>query len=29
MEWNDLREEVGINHGNYGKPLGLTPDSPP
>jgi formate dehydrogenase iron-sulfur subunit len=27
LEWNDLREEVGINHGVYDNPLDLTPDS--
>jgi formate dehydrogenase iron-sulfur subunit len=27
LEWNDLREEVGINHGIYDNPLDLTPDS--
>jgi formate dehydrogenase iron-sulfur subunit len=27
LEWNDLREEVGINHGSYDNPLDLTPDS--
>ena len=26
MEWNDLREEVGINDGVYDNPLDLTPD---
>jgi formate dehydrogenase iron-sulfur subunit len=27
LEWNDLREEVGFNHGVYDNPLDLTPDS--
>jgi formate dehydrogenase iron-sulfur subunit len=27
LEWNDLREEVGINHGVYDNPLDLTPES--
>ena len=27
LEWNDLREEVGINHGVYDNPLDLTPNS--
>src|SRR5215510_5522117 len=27
LEWNDLREEVGINHGVYDNPLDLTPSS--
>jgi formate dehydrogenase iron-sulfur subunit len=27
LEWNDLREEVGINHGIYDNPLDLTPES--
>jgi formate dehydrogenase iron-sulfur subunit len=27
LEWNDLREEVGVNHGVYDNPLDLTPDS--
>ena len=27
VSWNDLREEVGINHGIYDNPLDLTPDS--
>jgi formate dehydrogenase iron-sulfur subunit len=27
MEWNDLREPVGFNHGSYQNPMDLTPDS--
>jgi formate dehydrogenase iron-sulfur subunit len=27
LEWNDLREEVGFNHGVYDNPLDLTPAS--
>ena len=27
LEWNDLREEVGINTGTYNNPLDLTPNS--
>jgi formate dehydrogenase iron-sulfur subunit len=27
LEWNDLREEIGVNHGVYDNPLDLTPDS--
>jgi len=27
LEWNDLREEVGVNHGIYDNPLDLTPAS--
>lgn len=27
LEWNDLRQEVGINHGTYDNPLDLTPTS--
>jgi formate dehydrogenase iron-sulfur subunit len=27
LEWNDLREEVSVNHGIYDNPLDLTPDS--
>jgi formate dehydrogenase iron-sulfur subunit len=27
LEWNDLREEVGVNHGVYDNPLDLTPAS--
>ncbi len=27
MEWNDLREEIGINHGSLNNPLDLTPAS--
>jgi formate dehydrogenase iron-sulfur subunit len=27
LEWNDLREEVGYNHGVLDNPLDLTPDS--
>jgi formate dehydrogenase iron-sulfur subunit len=27
LEWNDLREEVGVNHGVYDNPLDLTADS--
>ena len=27
MEWNDLRDEVGINHGVYDNPLDLTEHS--
>jgi formate dehydrogenase iron-sulfur subunit len=27
QEWNDLREEVGTNHGSYNNPLDLTPAS--
>jgi formate dehydrogenase iron-sulfur subunit len=27
LEWNNLREEVGFNHGVYDNPLDLTPDS--
>jgi formate dehydrogenase iron-sulfur subunit len=27
LEWNDLREEVGINTGTYDNPLDLTPNS--
>src|SRR5262245_6304137 len=27
LEWNDLREPVGISHGVYDNPLDLTPDS--
>ncbi len=27
LEWNDLREEVGVNHGVYDNPTDLTPNS--
>ena len=27
LEWNNLREEVGFNHGTYDNPLDLTPES--
>ncbi|HEY7426908.1 MAG TPA: formate dehydrogenase subunit beta [Gemmataceae bacterium] len=27
LEWNDLREEIGVNHGVLDNPLDLTPDS--
>jgi formate dehydrogenase iron-sulfur subunit len=27
LEWNDLREQVGVNHGVYDNPLDLTPAS--
>jgi formate dehydrogenase iron-sulfur subunit len=27
LEWNNLRQEIGINHGIYDNPLDLTPDS--
>jgi len=27
LEWNDLREEIGVNHGIYDNPLDLTPAS--
>ena len=27
MEWNDLRDEVGINHGVYDNPMDLTDQS--
>jgi formate dehydrogenase iron-sulfur subunit len=27
LEWNDLTEQVGFNHGVYDNPLDLTPDS--
>jgi formate dehydrogenase iron-sulfur subunit len=27
LEWNNLREEIGFNHGIYDNPLDLTPDS--
>src|SRR5438552_3637414 len=27
LEWNDLREEVGVNHGVYDNPMDLTPNS--
>jgi formate dehydrogenase iron-sulfur subunit len=27
LEWNDLREEIGISHGVYDDPLDLTPNS--
>jgi formate dehydrogenase iron-sulfur subunit len=27
LEWNNLREEVGFNHGSYDNPLDLTPAS--
>jgi formate dehydrogenase iron-sulfur subunit len=27
MEWNDLRDEIGFNHGVLDNPLDLTPDS--
>jgi formate dehydrogenase iron-sulfur subunit len=27
LEWNDLREEIGYNHGIYDNPLDLTPNS--
>jgi formate dehydrogenase iron-sulfur subunit len=27
LEWNNLREEVGLNHGVYDNPLDLTPES--
>jgi formate dehydrogenase iron-sulfur subunit len=27
LEWNNLRDEVGFNHGVYDNPLDLTPDS--
>jgi len=27
MEWNDLRDEVGENHGTYDNPTDLTPES--
>jgi formate dehydrogenase iron-sulfur subunit len=27
LEWNNLREEVGFNHGSYNNPLDLTPES--
>ncbi len=27
LEWNDLREDVGVNHGVYDNPLDLTPAS--
>jgi formate dehydrogenase iron-sulfur subunit len=27
LEWNDMREEVGFNHGVYDNPLDLTPNS--
>lgn len=27
LEWNDLREEIGFNHGVYDNPLDLTPAS--
>jgi len=27
LEWNNLRQEVGFNHGVYDNPLDLTPDS--
>jgi formate dehydrogenase iron-sulfur subunit len=27
LEWNDLRQEIGYNHGSYNNPLDLTPDS--
>ena len=26
LEWNDLRQEVGFNHGGYDNPLDLTPE---
>src|SRR6516164_9112974 len=26
LEWNDLRQEVGFNHGVYDNPLDLTPE---
>jgi formate dehydrogenase iron-sulfur subunit len=27
LEWNDLKEEIGVNHGIYDNPLDLTPAS--
>src|SRR5919109_942384 len=27
LEWNDMREEVGVNHGIYDNPTDLTPAS--
>jgi formate dehydrogenase iron-sulfur subunit len=27
LEWNDMREEVGVNHGIYDNPIDLTPAS--
>jgi len=27
LEWNNLRQEIGINHGIYDNPLDLTPES--
>jgi formate dehydrogenase iron-sulfur subunit len=27
LEWNDLKEEIGVNHGVYDNPLDLTPAS--
>jgi formate dehydrogenase iron-sulfur subunit len=27
LEWNDLREEVGVNNGSYNNPVDLTPTS--
>jgi formate dehydrogenase iron-sulfur subunit len=27
LEWNDLRQEIGFNHGIYDNPLDLTPES--
>jgi formate dehydrogenase iron-sulfur subunit len=27
LEWNDLRQEIGFNHGTYDNPLDLTADS--
>jgi formate dehydrogenase iron-sulfur subunit len=27
LEWNNLRQEIGFNHGIYDNPLDLTPDS--
>jgi formate dehydrogenase iron-sulfur subunit len=27
LQWNDLKEEVGFNHGTYDNPLDLTPNS--
>jgi formate dehydrogenase iron-sulfur subunit len=27
LEWNNLRQEIGFNHGTYDNPLDLTPDS--
>jgi formate dehydrogenase iron-sulfur subunit len=27
LEWNDMREEIGVNHGVYDNPMDLTPES--